>query len=801
MKILFVASLYYPRLLGGAERVVKILAEAMLGLGHLPVIATLAPTHEEGVRWVNGVKVHYVGLKNVYWPYDASRPAFRKPLWHLIDMHNPVMGARLRRVLETEGDFDVVHTHHIAGFSVAAWNAAHTAGIPIIHTLHDYYMLCIKGTMFKKGRPCSEPCAECKFASIPKRRSARHITGVTGVSDFVLQQHRDQGLFSNTLTDVIYNPISDPKPHDGKPATSTLREKVRFGYLGRLHPTKGIETFLEALAETPNEGIEALIAGEGDTEYEKSLQQLAGPSVRFLGTVDGERFLKDIDVLVVPSLWYENSPMVIYEAYAAGVPVIGSDRGGIPELVREGETGFTFRAGDQRGLADIMLRLSRQSDLLRELSDACRIHAQSFSLQNVCPRYLDLYGRAIRARRHGNGSIGGQWTRTHDLEALRAVDPVAVVVTGTMQASGFSTRISSMLQAYTAKDLTVDLYHLRFPGEEEPYTEVLDTVSRYIPLDMPRIKKADHLRWLPPVMASSLKAARKKLSPTRDYSLVQVEMTNVWKASKVIRGSHRLIVFHDDDWMKFKRFAASASDPAHWVSAHLTALRYKLQQRTAMREADMCWFVSQDELERMSGSASGTSCHLIPNGVDSRLFEIEPLTASASPVATFVGPPVYEANARSIKWFLASIWPRIHSLVPDARLRLVGPGWAEWLGTGRDGIETPGFVTDLNKELATAGVIVAPLLAGGGTKIKVLEGMAAARPIVCTPIAAEGLPNTVGTTITSDAETFARCVKDWFANGDRARSGGLENRKAVLPFRWEAVWDEATSILNKLIGP
>jgi len=131
--------------------------------------------------------------------------------------------------------------------------------------------------------------------------------------------------------------------------------QVRFGYFSAVIPHKGIELLIRAFREVRSPDVRLRVQGQGNDDYLVKVRQLAGNDSRItFHDPYGEGALAEsfsqIDVLVVPSLWYENSPIVIHEAAMAGVPVIAADIGGMAEYVRPGENGVLFRFGDAQDL-------------------------------------------------------------------------------------------------------------------------------------------------------------------------------------------------------------------------------------------------------------------------------------------------------------------------------------------------------------------------------------------------------------------------------------------------------------------
>ena len=147
---------------------------------------------------------------------------------------------------------------------------------------------------------------------------------------------------------------------------------LRIGFVGTLAWHKGAHVLLEAVRGLPLARLDVRLAGDVHVfpDYVADLRRLAeGLPVTFTGRferADAARIYATLDVLVVPSLWPENSPLVIHEAFMAGVPVVGARIGGIPELVRDGATGLLCDAGSATALSDALRMLVDEPDRVRE---------------------------------------------------------------------------------------------------------------------------------------------------------------------------------------------------------------------------------------------------------------------------------------------------------------------------------------------------------------------------------------------------------------------------------------------------
>lgn len=389
MRIAFLNSFYFPDEVGGAERSVRFLAESLARDGHDVMVICSGRARESAE--VNGVLVERLAVRNVYCPLDcAGRGRITKLAWHAIDSFNPLAAQGVKALL---ADFraDVLHSNTLSGFSVAIWGVAQRLGIPIVHTLRDYYLLCPNSAMFKRGQQCVGRCGECRVLGWPRKLASGAVQAVVGNSDFILQRHLQAGLFSGAQSAVIYNAYA------AEDALEDRREEgvVTLGFIGRIAATKGVDVLLSALQSAVHlrECFRVLIAGSGDADYLEALKsRAAGLPVEFLGTVAPQAFYSRLDWCIVPSLWDEPLARVLFESFAHGVPVIGSRTGGTPELIEHGRNGFIYEANDVSGLKDLIERaVSMSASQWLGMREACRIESRRFLPPQVVANYLDQY--------------------------------------------------------------------------------------------------------------------------------------------------------------------------------------------------------------------------------------------------------------------------------------------------------------------------------------------------------------------------------------------------------------------------
>ena len=228
------------------------------------------------------------------------------------------------------------------------------------------------------------------------RSAARKASLLISPSRFLIQQYVAAGLPADRLV-FLENGL--PLEHIQRAVRRPADGPLRVAFLGSLAWQKGVHVLAEAFGQLP-EGVARLrIWGDPDVfpEYGERLRELVQrPDAELMGRVANEQVgdvLADTDVLVVPSLWYENSPMVIQEARAAGVPVVVSGHGALAEKVQDKVDGLHFAPGDAGSLCRTLERLAAEPDLLPRLRDG--LPAPMDMTEHV-RRVEELYGDLLR---------------------------------------------------------------------------------------------------------------------------------------------------------------------------------------------------------------------------------------------------------------------------------------------------------------------------------------------------------------------------------------------------------------------
>lgn len=286
---------------------------------------------------------------------------------------------------------DVVHLQNFRRhLTVSILPEAKKKDKPIVMTAHDYDLICPSSVLFAHGKLCDR----CRGHSYYRAALVKCKDGsLTGSLAIALEGYFTRVSGLDKFVDVIITPSRFAKSkmvECGRPETQiraipnfidASRYRPTFdndGYaicFGRLSSEKGIGTLIEAAASLPD--LRLLVAGEGPCR--EALGELALKlglkNAEFLGHVARDKLLELVArarFVVIPSIWPENFPYAVLEAFAVGKPVVASRIGGLPEMVEEGRTGLLFEPGDSVALAGKMAYLAANPALVREMGQNAR---------------------------------------------------------------------------------------------------------------------------------------------------------------------------------------------------------------------------------------------------------------------------------------------------------------------------------------------------------------------------------------------------------------------------------------------
>jgi len=424
MRILLTVHQFFPQFATGTEVLTCSVALELIARGHEVHVLTGYPDDNDMQDEERFDEYDYKGI-HVYRFHHAFIPMADHSSMVELTYDNRLATAYFARIVERFKP-DVVHFFHLSRLGTGLIAHAAQARIPAFMTPTDFWAVCITGQLVLcDGSKCNGPSAyagNCvkHFAQntqtglvamvskwlptagadllvrltqagalppYPYSGEVRAIGARLGINIVRLNQLRGILSPNRFMTELLVRYGVSPKlvtqSAFGIDVTGSelnilrqpARRPLRVGFVGSLAHHKGCHILIEAFKTLPAGQATLKIYGNMETfpEYSGELQRLAGDhgTIEFCGVFDNSKIaevMADLDVLVVPSLWYENTPLVVYSAQASRCPVVASDFPGISEVIQDEVNGLLFEAGNVAALAKQLFRLIDEPGLAVRLS-------------------------------------------------------------------------------------------------------------------------------------------------------------------------------------------------------------------------------------------------------------------------------------------------------------------------------------------------------------------------------------------------------------------------------------------------
>lgn len=427
MRILLLCHGLPPESQGGVEQHVHGLAQALVAAGHevhvyaramLPgqpqgyqTPASPLPGTGTGSQRTTRVAYRWEGVDSLAAMYNCAPMATALQQW-------------LAAAKAAGKGFDVAHVHHLTGMSVDSVAVLRNAGIPVVMTLHDYWLMCPRGQMFHRDeQACAtvepERCGACLQATFPwwlqessraEQAAAVHERArktLAACAVLVVPSARAMPPFealgiARERFQVVENGV-DTEALASLPPPAAGPGPLRLGYFGTVMPSKGLHVLLDAILPLPRGLVSLDIHGNavpyhGDPSYPlRCFQKLIpGSNIRYHGPYGLEQLPElygSIDVLAAPALWEEAYGLTVREALAAGRPVLVSRIGGLQDAVVDGQQGLVLPPGDAAAWRGAILRLTQDRNLVARLARGARPRARGFG--PMAQELLGIYCQAI----------------------------------------------------------------------------------------------------------------------------------------------------------------------------------------------------------------------------------------------------------------------------------------------------------------------------------------------------------------------------------------------------------------------
>lgn len=411
MKIALFVHCFFPQHFYGTEAYTLAVAKELAALGHSPTVVTAKfpgePASPELIERYNWEGIPVISIDKNKIPHLSIRETYDQPAMQ------PIHEALLRELAP-----DIVHVCHLINHTTALLAATRALGIPTVATLTDFFDFCYTNKLeAADGSLCAGPnrlrsnCIACHLKAAAGRPgpsntarllmdlrlipTASRLLALLGQrraqpieivqfrpADIVVRPDILRAAFGDCRVAVApsqflkqaFEQNNFPVPlvlsHFGVDIDRAAKPKpenphqVRIGYIGQLAAHKGVHILLDALRAAQRDNLGLTIWGPHDQDetYYRMLQEKSrGLGVRFAGTFPPERLveiMREIDVLAIPSTWYENSPLILLQALATHTPVIVSDVLGLTEFVTHGRNGFHFERGSLAALTTVLRQVA-----------------------------------------------------------------------------------------------------------------------------------------------------------------------------------------------------------------------------------------------------------------------------------------------------------------------------------------------------------------------------------------------------------------------------------------------------------
>ena len=381
MKICIIHNLYEPYARGGAEQVVKATIDFLLSLGHEVVLITATPEKEKIVE-KSGLKIFYLKQNNIFSYFELSNHNFlTKFVWHILNIFNFAIAKKVFEILQEE-KIELVHTHNLMGLSFLIPKKIRKLKIKHIHTVHDVQLVEPSGIIIKnKENSWRYKCLLMQLNIWLMKKMIGSPDLVISPSQFLLDFYKGKGYFGKSELKSLANPLTLNIQNN------FVKEKhngFNFLYLGQIEKHKGIFELLAAFSKIKNATL--YVVGDGVSLPELKNRFVDLENVIFYGSKSREELVDifaKMDVMIFPSLCYENYPAVIFESLFFEVPVLSVNHSSLPEFIKEGKNGWFFDIGKEDDLLEKIKYCIENKEEVDVISKKIGDNKKSFKENNL----------------------------------------------------------------------------------------------------------------------------------------------------------------------------------------------------------------------------------------------------------------------------------------------------------------------------------------------------------------------------------------------------------------------------------
>jgi glycosyltransferase involved in cell wall biosynthesis len=405
MNILYIIHQFYPNHYSGTERVVFETASYMQKLGHKVTILTYS--HEDNYTYQNTQdeimykEFMYQGLNVIAVKSDST--AYNSS--YFIDSSSPIYEFLIDKI-----NPQVVHVAHLM-YMYSFLKAVKRLNIPYIISLTDFWLICHRAQMItsagdlcsgpKEGKQCKKICLGLEKEYYEKRFELAHEILSESKANIVSSQ-----FLRNTMKHFMLDFHSKYVPYglnfsylETNNIVYDKNSKIHFLFSGTLSKHKGIDIVIEVFQSLKKDNFELNIYGHGPLQDFVSDKAKHINSIHYHGSYskeDTKNLIKSNDVVLVPSAWYENNPIILQEMIAANIPPIVSNVGSLPEMVEDKKTGFVFEMSNTASLKRVVKDIIANPASLNAIKSNMYNNYKVITIEQQVLSYIDIYERTIK---------------------------------------------------------------------------------------------------------------------------------------------------------------------------------------------------------------------------------------------------------------------------------------------------------------------------------------------------------------------------------------------------------------------
>ncbi len=392
MKICLINNLYKPYKRGGAEIIFENIVDGLKKKGHDVFVITSKSITIPIKNFEYNTKVYHLKAWNIISYNNLSKiPKVLRLFWHIVDMFDICNYWRVKSILKKEKP-DLVMTHNLKGIGYLVPKAIKKLKIKHLHTLHDIQLIHPSGLMiFKKEKIINNTLSKIYSNICSKLINSPDV--IISPSRWLLNLHIKKNFFKKSKKLIIPNPINNNVSISEKKYPSST---FKFLYIGLIEPQKGIDVMIKAFQglcdECLGDKCELNLIGDGPGLEKYKKKYKTKNNIKFLGRLENKIALEQLsgsNALIVPSICYENSPTVIYEATSTNTPIIASRIGGITELIHE-LGGLLFTPNNKGDLMYQMKWLIENYDKIINNQKKQRKRIKKYNIENYINKILKI---------------------------------------------------------------------------------------------------------------------------------------------------------------------------------------------------------------------------------------------------------------------------------------------------------------------------------------------------------------------------------------------------------------------------